>query len=135
MSVRSSLSDNRPTWHHPRILLVLLAVFLCGAAAGALVVRLSNSLTAPRVSASAPLWKEGQREYTISLLQKELALTPEQAKEIETVLDDLVLYYQSLQGQMDDWHSSGRTRIMNALTKEQKAKFEKLMSSGAVSQR
>lgn len=129
MSVLTSLSDDRPTWHHPRILLVLLTVFLCGAAAGALTVRVSRSLNPPRVAANAPQWKEGQREITLSLLKKELDLTPEQSKEIETVLDDFVLYYQNLQGQMDDWRSNGKTRIMGTLRPEQQAKFEKMMSS------
>jgi hypothetical protein len=115
--------------------MVLLTVFLCGAAAGALTVRLSNSLSAPRVAANAPPWKEGQRELTITLLKKELDLTPEQAKEIETVLDDLVLYYQGLQGQMDDWRSAGKTRIMAALKPEQQAKFEKMLSSRSASLR
>jgi len=109
--------------------MVLLTVFLCGAAAGALVIRVSNSLTAPRVAANAPQWKEGQRELTITLLRKELDLTPGQAKEIETVLDDFVLYYQNLQGQMDDWRTDGKKRIMAALTPEQQAKFDKLLSN------
>lgn len=129
MSAQSSLSVDRPTWHHPRILTVLLAVFLCGAAAGALTVRLINLRTVVRTAASAPKWKEGQRELSISLLKKELNLSPDQSAEIETVLDDFVLYYQNLQGQMDDWRSNGLTRIMGALTPEQQAKFEKLMTS------
>jgi len=115
--------------------MVLLTVFLCGAAAGALVVRVSNSLSAPRVAANAPPWKEGQRELTITLLKKELNLTPDQAKEIETVLDDFVLYYQNLQGQMDDWRTDGKKRIMGTLTPEQQAKFEKMMSSRSASLR
>ena len=115
--------------------MVLLTVFLYGAAAGALVVRVSNSLSAPRVAANAPPWKEGQRELTITLLKKELNLTPEQAKEIETVLDDFVLYYQGLQGQMDDWRSEGKKRIMGTLTPEQRVKFEKMMSSFSASLR
>ncbi len=115
--------------------MVLLAVFLCGAAAGALSVRLSNALAAPRVAANAPQWKEGQRELTITLLKKELNLTPAQAQEIETVLDDFVLYYQNLQGQMDDWRTDGKKRIMTALTAEQQAKFEKLLSSRSASLR
>ena len=115
--------------------MVLLTVFLCGAAAGALAVRVSNSLSTPRVAANAPQWKEGQRELTISTLKKELDLTPDQAKEIETVLDDFVLYYQNLQGQMDDWRSNGKTRIMSALTPAQRAKFEKMMSSHSASLR
>lgn len=104
-------------------------MFLCGAAAGALTVRLINLRSVARSAATAPKWKEGQRELSITLLKKELSLSPKQAEEIETVLDDFVLYYQNLQGQMDDWRSNGVTRIMGALTPEQQAKFEKLMTS------
>ena len=124
MSGRNNLADNRPSWHNPRILMVLMAVFLCGAAAGALTVRLAG--TRP---ATSPYWKEGGRTLTIEMLRKELELTPAQASEIETVLDEFVLYYQNLQGQMDDFRSDGKNRITRVLSPEQRAKFEKLMTN------
>ncbi|MBI5085756.1 MAG: hypothetical protein HZB13_14300 [Acidobacteria bacterium] len=124
MSLDNRAACVRPTWHHPKILLILLAVFLCGAAAGALTVRL-----APTRSAAAGNWEQGGREMTIAMLRKELDLTPEQAAEIETVLDEFVLYYANLQGQMDDFRSEGKTRIMRVLTPEQRARFEKMMTS------
>ncbi len=129
VSVLTSLSDSRPTWHHPRILMLLLTVFLCGAAAGALGVRVSSMLAGPHTVGQSPVWKDGQRELTIGLLKKELNLTPEQAAQIETVLDDFVLYYQNLQGQMDDYRAEGKNRIVRVLTPEQQVKFDKLMSS------
>jgi len=104
--------------------MVLMAVFLCGAAAGALTVRLAGSRPAP-----SPYWKEGGRTLTIEMLRKELQLTPAQASEIETVLDEFVLYYQNLQGQMDDFRSDGKNRITRVLSPEQRAKFEKLMTN------
>lgn len=125
MSVLTAMTDPRPTWHHPKILLVLLAVFLCGAATGALVVRVS----APPVRAAAPVWKEGGRERTLELMRKELDLSPEQAAKIETVLDDMVMYYQNLQGQMDDFRADGKQRILSVLTPEQQKKFKKMMDS------
>ncbi|MGJ5819227.1 hypothetical protein [Paludibaculum fermentans] len=122
--MRSSLADNRPSWHNPRIVMLLLTIFLCGAAAGALTVR----LTANRAPAS-PYWKEGGRELTLEMMRKELNLTPEQAVQIETVLDEFVLYYQNLQGQMDDFRSDGKQRITHVLTPEQRVKFEKMMTN------
>ncbi|MBI5283221.1 MAG: hypothetical protein HY858_16170 [Candidatus Solibacter usitatus] len=123
MSLENRAACARPTWHHPKILLVLLAVFLCGAAAGALTVRL-----APVRSAAAGGWEQGGREMTIAMMKKELDLTPAQAAEIETVLDEFVLYYANLQGQMDDFRSEGKTRIVRVLTPEQRARFEKMMT-------
>lgn len=120
MSVRSTTGDCEPTWHTPRVLAVLLLVFLCGAAAGALAVRMFS----PRVPAA---WSAGGREWTLDLMKKELQLTPEQAAEIETVLDEFVLYYQNLQGQMDDFRAEGKKRILRVLTPEQRARFEKMV--------
>lgn len=120
MSVRSPAGDCGPTWHTPRVLAVLLLVFLCGAAAGALGMRMFS----PRVPAA---WSAGGREWTLDMMKKELDLTPQQAAEIETVLDEFVLYYQNLQGQMDDFRAEGKKRILRVLTPEQRARFEKMV--------
>ena len=64
---------------------------------------------------------------TLQMLQRELKLTPEQAGKVETELDDFVMYYQGLQGQMDDWRIEGKNRIMRILTPEQQKKFERIM--------
>lgn len=104
--------------------MLLLTIFLCGAAAGALTVR----LTAQHAPAG-PYWKEGGRELTLEMMRKELNLTPAQATQIETVLDDFVIYYQNLQGQMDDFRSDGKQRITQVLTPEQRVKFEKMMTN------
>jgi Spy/CpxP family protein refolding chaperone len=114
--------DRRPTWHHPKVLVLLLVVFLCGGAAGSLVTRLIS----PRSTASA--WKEGGKTFTLQMLKKDLDLTPEQAAQIETVLDEFVLYYQNLQGQMDDFRADGKERILRVLTPAQREKFNRKMS-------
>lgn len=122
MSLRSAPGDCGPTWHTPRVLAVLLLIFLCGAAAGALGMRMFAS----RVPAAAA-WSAGGREWTLDLMKRELDLTPEQAAEIETVLDEFVLYYQNLQGQMDDFRAEGKKRILRVLTPEQRRRFEKMV--------
>ncbi len=121
-AARTQLLETKATWHNPRILLLLLAVFLCGGAAGALTARLAAR------RAPATYWKEGGRELTLDRMKKDLDLTPQQAAEIETVLDEFVLYYQNLQGQMDDFRSEGKSRILRVLTPEQKQKFERMMN-------
>ncbi len=115
-------ADRRPTWHHPKVIVLLLTVFMCGAAAGSLLTRLAW----PRASVSA--WKDGGKTFTLDMLKKDLDLTPEQAAQIETVIDEFVLYYQNLQGQMDDFRADGKERIMRVLTPEQREKFNRKMS-------
>ncbi len=125
MSLRSVLGDNRPSWHNPKVLGILLLVFFSGFAGGVLTTKLALGTVSSR--AATPAWQEGGRELTIEMLRKELALTPEQAAEVETVLDDFVVYYKSLQIQMDDWRIEGKKRILRVLGPEQKKKFERIM--------
>ena len=47
------------------------------------------------------------------------------------VLEDYRQYYQSLQDQLDDVRSTGKTRILQILDDQQRAKFEKIMGSSA----
>lgn len=120
MNTRAVGAGCGPTWHTPRVLAVLLLVFLCGAAAGALAMRMAT----PRIPTA---WTAGGREWTLDWMKRELGLTPAQAAEIETVLDEFVLYYQNLQGQMDDFRAEGKKRILRTLTPEQRKRFEKMV--------
>jgi hypothetical protein len=114
----------RAPWQNPRVLSTLIFVFLTGAAVGALALRLT---TAPTVR-GGPYWKEGGREISLQRFKKELDLTPEQAKEMETVLDDFMMYYQTLQAQMDDVRATGKQRVLRILRDDQKQRFERMMA-------
>jgi hypothetical protein len=39
-----------------------------------------------------------------------------------------MMYYQTLQGQMDEVRASGKDRIMRVLNDEQKKKFERMIA-------
>jgi DNA-binding MarR family transcriptional regulator len=60
--------------------------------------------------------------------RKELSLNDDQAKEIELVLDDFAMYYQTLQAQMDEVRANGKDRIVKVLSQEQREKFNRMMS-------
>ena len=115
---------NAAPWKNPRILTTLLLVFLSGAVAGAITVRLGR---APERHKTGPYWTEGGREISLQKFKKELNLNAHQAAEMETVLDDFMMYYQTLQAQMDDVRATGKTRIYLILNDEQKLKFEKMI--------
>ncbi|MBM3810870.1 MAG: hypothetical protein FJW20_04475 [Acidimicrobiia bacterium] len=104
--------------------MTLVLVFLTGSAAGALGFRYVKG-TQPAQAAS---WKEGGREITLQMLRKELSLSDHQAAEVETVLDDFMMYYQTLQAQMDEVRANGKDRIMRLLDEGQKEKFSHMMS-------
>jgi hypothetical protein len=105
---------------------LILLVFLCGSAAGALGTRYRYRQLVQKPAVAA--WKEAGREVTLQKFRKELNLSEEQAKEIELVLDDFMMYYQTLQAQMDEVRASGKERIMRVLDERQREKFSRMMS-------
>jgi hypothetical protein len=113
-------------WRNPRILFILFLVFLTGSAAGALAMRYSQKAIAS--VKPQPSLKENGKEISLQRLKKELNLTTEQAAEIETILDDFMLYFQTLQTQIDDVRANGKERIMQLLNAEQREKFSRMMS-------
>jgi hypothetical protein len=112
----------REPWKNPQILVTLALVFLCGAVAGALIYRGASQ------PVKAVSWNDANKEVTLKRLQKELNLTPDQTAEIETVLDDFTMYYQMLQAQMDEVRATGKSRIDQLLTEEQRKKFGRIMN-------
>ncbi len=116
----------QPAWKNPQILLTLSLVFFCGALAGAVIYKLvSQPVSAKQVVAG---WKDSTKEQTLTHLKRELHLTPEQAAEIETALDDFSLYYQMLHSQMEEVMATSKSRIDQVLDEEQRKKFSRIMA-------
>ena len=117
-------ADAQASWRNPRILFTLLLVFLCGALAGALTMRFGFHA---RVQNPVSYWAEGGKNASLHRFETELNLTPEQSKEMESMLDDFVQYYDTIQAQMDEVRANGKSRILRVLTPEQRKKFEKML--------
>jgi Spy/CpxP family protein refolding chaperone len=116
------VAAQRAPWQNPRILSTLLLVFLAGATTGALSMRMGLHDKLHRSSAS------GSREAVLQKFRTELDLTGAQTEKLGTVLDDYSQYYQSLQDQLDDLRATGKTRILQILNSDQRAKFERMMA-------
>jgi hypothetical protein len=112
----------RPTavlfWESPKLagIGVLLLVFLCGAVAGALAMNLG----AHTVLHPHPFWDNSTKPEYLKSVTKRLDLTPEQASQMASILDDFAKYYQTVL-------SDGKARIFSILNEEQKRKFEKML--------
>lgn len=119
------IGRTQPAWKNPQILLTLALVFCCGALAGAVIYKLvSQPVSAKQIAAG---WKDTTKDQTLANLKRELNLTPDQAAEIETALDDFSLYYQMLHAQMEDIMTSSKTRIDQVLDEQQRKKFSRIM--------
>ena len=117
--------SDRP-WQNPRVVSTLLLVFLAGGASGALWMRLGlHDKLHHTVSAAS---REPSREAVLQDFKTKLGLSSGQTDQIAGVPEDYRQYYQSLQDQLDDVRSTGKTRILQILNPEQRGKFEKMMN-------
>ena len=118
------VGDRRYCLTSPRVLLTVGLIFLAGAVTGGLAMRYR---VYSMLHAQDPFWQEGGKQISLQHLTSELDLTTTQQVEMETVLDDFVMYVQMLQAQMDDVRANGKARIMRVLDERQKKKFEKML--------
>jgi Spy/CpxP family protein refolding chaperone len=118
-------ASDQPTWQNPRILTTLVLVFLTGAMAGAIGMRFGLHRELQR---NAAYWKSdrSQSQFSYDLLKRELSLTPDQAQKLKTILDDFSKYHDDLEVQIEDVRATGRNRIVQMLTPEQRKRFEQL---------
>jgi hypothetical protein len=117
----------RASWQNPKVLTTLLLVFIVGAFTGALSMRLGLH---ERLHPAAPSsWKDPHMaKVFLDRCRKELNLTPKQAEEMGSILDDYKLYYQSVQDELDEVRSTGKGRIMALLDEHQRQQFEKMLN-------
>ncbi|MCX6598697.1 MAG: hypothetical protein NTV70_20285 [Acidobacteria bacterium] len=114
--------QQRISWSNPRVLGALLLVFLCGAGAGAMSLRLLRSArTGPTITAL----KTDNKGTVLARFQKDLDLTPQQAEKFEIILDDYMKYISDLQEQMDEVRKHGKSQLMKVLNEDQRRRFEK----------
>jgi hypothetical protein len=118
------VSVNHYSWSNPRVLLTFSLIFLCGALVGAIAITLTAQSQA--YTASSP--EELNRELTLTRLTTELDLTEAQQEKLRVVLDDYFQYYHALQDQLDEVKASGRDKITELLTDDQKVKFTQMLN-------
>jgi hypothetical protein len=115
---------------NPKIIGTLVLVFLAGAATGALVMQLGLHDRMHRTVSAAsakPVHKAAANDALVQRFKTELNLSGDQTEKLAMVLGDYRLYYQTLQDQLDDVRATGKTRILQILDQDQRAKFERIM--------
>jgi len=108
------------SWNPKVACVVTLAlVFLCGAAAGAVAMNVGHSrLHQPAFDTPA-----GKAAY-FARVQKELDLTPQQAEQMRTVLNDMWQYYRIVM-------TDSKSRVDQLLNEDQRRKFDRLLAEHA----
>src|ERR1041385_4205318 len=123
----------RAVWQNTRIVTTLLLVFLAGATAGAVSMKLGFHNWLHRSGPAGP--REPARDAVVQRFRTELQLSSAQTDQIAVVLEDYRKYYQTvqdqyqtLQAQLEDIRATGKGQIMRILDPEQRVKFEKMMA-------
>ena len=114
----------RASWQNPKVLTTLLLVFVSGALTGALSMRLGHDRIHP--SQSTGVWSTQEAQIFMDRCKRDLGLSPQQAEQMAAILDDYKSYYDGVKEQLADVRATGKNRIMELLTEEQRKKFEKL---------
>jgi Spy/CpxP family protein refolding chaperone len=117
------VAAERAPWQNPRILSTLVLVFLAGASSGALSMRMGLHEKLHRTPSH-----ESSRDALLQKFKTQLDLSSTQTEKLSLVLDDYSQYYQSLQDQLDDLRATGKSRILQILNPDQRAKFQKVMT-------
>jgi uncharacterized membrane protein len=111
----------RSCWNDPRIISLLLLVFVAGGLVGAI----GHTLLVQRSTVAA---NPANTESMVNRLEKELDLSPEQTEKLVVVLDDFFKYYHALQAQSDEVKGHAKRQITSILTPAQREKFDKMMT-------
>jgi Na+-transporting NADH:ubiquinone oxidoreductase subunit NqrF len=104
--------------------MMLLMVFVCGGLVGAITMR--SGIHDRMHRASGAYWKDDKVAFSYDRLKKDLNLMAAQSDRLKTILDDFVKYNEDLQSQIEDVRATGKNRIVQILSPEQKKRFEEL---------
>jgi hypothetical protein len=102
-------------------ILPLVLVFLCGMTVGALAMNLGlhRTIRHPPVPSGPALTKD-RNMMTLETWKRELDLTDDQSRQVESILDDFSRYY-------DNVLADGNSRILLILNDTQKKKFQQMI--------
>jgi Spy/CpxP family protein refolding chaperone len=112
-----------------KALMIVLAIFVIGFAAGALSMNLYQ-----RTTASTSPWgkRDGRpQDYLVDKMTKKLELTSDQRERIRAILDDTFSRYgeirKDIEPRIDAVRQDGRGKIRSLLTAEQLTKFQEMI--------
>jgi hypothetical protein len=123
-SRRHMFSTEESGWSNPKVLAILAVVFLCGTAFGAAAMRQYLHRWMPEPGHE--FIYQGKR-LGLEQLKTELRLRPDQALQVELMLDDFAKYYQNIEDQRSAVAVMGKEKILDVLDADQKQRFEQML--------
>ncbi len=109
-----------------RALLYVALIFFSGALAGGMFMSFAEHYWLhPRQAAAAPPW-ESDRQHSIELFKRQLNLTDDQTRQLETILDETMRQYEDLHSFTHHIRDDGLMRIRAMLNDNQRKEFDTL---------
>jgi hypothetical protein len=110
-----------------RALLYITLIFFSGVIAGALGMNLlERYYWVPPHPAAAANWEDADRQAYVELFKRQLNLTDDQTRRLETILDETMKQYHDLHFFTHHIRDDGLTRVRAMLTDEQRKRFDEL---------
>jgi len=106
----------------------ILLIFLCGVLTGTVGTNLWTYWGTRSVSARADS-PPNSTQHTVARFTQELNLSPEQAKQLNDILDETHKAYREHENQIESIRQQGRARIREILNDEQKARYAQILAS------
>lgn len=120
------MSDAKLSACRGKAFTVLAAVFVAGAALGAVGMRAFE-----HGGAHASLTPESAASVAVERLTSELELTPEQAERVKLILDESIMMEADHFAQIHSIRENGRSQILQLLDHEQRVKFDRQLYPAA----
>ena len=113
-----------------RAALFLVLVFLCGLLAGAVATNLWVDREPGTVRFRMDSPSSSRRQRAVERFARRLNLTPEQATQLNQILDEVRDAYQEQELVIERLRQEAPARIREILDDEQKAEFDEMLSRG-----
>ncbi len=113
-----------------RAALFLVLVFLCGLLAGAVAANLWVDRGPGTVRFRMDSPSSSRRQRAVERFARRLNLTPEQATQLNEILDEVRDAYQEQELVIERLRQEAPARIREILDDEQKAEFDEMLSRG-----
>ena len=113
-----------------RAALFLVLVFLCGLLAGAVATNLWVDRGPGTVRFRMDSPSSSRRQRAVERFARRLNLTPEQATQLNEILDEVRDAYQEQELVIESLRQEAPARIREILDDEQKAEYDEMLSRG-----
>jgi len=124
------MSEARLSACRGKAVALVAAIFIAGAASGALGMRMFERHIASAEASGRAAYQD-QTLIALDRLTNELSLNQDQVDRVETILDECIMMEADLLTQIRELQQHGRERILEVLEPSQRERFRRMIRQDA----